>query len=88
MHGNNMHVSKPRLILNRARLDELRRAHGIESEVDLARKLGVNAATLYRVTTGRTTPSNEFLAGLKLAFPMCSLDDLTVVATGELELAG
>lgn len=72
-------AKRPVLALNLSKLHELRRANGIRSEADLARKLGVNPSTLYRVTSGLTTPSNEFIAGLKLAFPLCSLDDLLVL---------
>jgi ribosome-binding protein aMBF1 (putative translation factor) len=64
------------LVLNRQKLDELRRASGIPSDAELARRLNVDPSTLYRVSSGRTAPSNEFMAGLKVAFPMCSLDDL------------
>ncbi|QAB18699.1 XRE family transcriptional regulator [Leucobacter muris] len=63
-------------MLNRQKLDELRRANGITSEAELARRLEVDPSTLYRVSTGKSVPSNEFIAGLKLAFPLCSLDDL------------
>ncbi len=63
-------------MLNRAKLDELRRASGIRSEAELARRLGVDAATLYRLTKGDAVPGNRFITGLKLAFPLCSLDDL------------
>lgn len=69
--------AKPRqLALNRPMLDSLRNAHGIESEADLARHIGVDPATLYRISTGRTKPSNEFMAGIKGAFPLARLDDL------------
>lgn len=75
-------TAKATLGINRPRLDELRRAHGIQSESELARLLGVDYSTLHRVSTGKTTPSNAFLTGLKLAFPLCSLDELTVVVWG------
>lgn len=69
-------ATRPVLVLNRQKLDELRRASGIPSEAELARRLNVDVSTLYRVSAGKTVPSNEFIAGLKVAFPMCSLDDL------------
>lgn len=69
-------ATKHKMVLNRSKLDELRRASGIRSEAELARRLGVDAATLYRLTKGETVPGNRFITGLKLAFPMCSLDDL------------
>jgi len=52
---------------------------GIQSDAEFARRIGVDPATLYRITTGRTKPSNEFMAGLKAAFPLVSLDDLLVL---------
>jgi len=71
------------LVLNRARLDGLRKAHGIETEADLARVIGVNAATLYRVTNQLTLPSNEFIAKVAIAFPSASLDQLFQVVVVE-----
>ena len=66
----------PTIVLNRAKLDELRRANGIETERDLARVLNVDTATLYRVTTGKTLPSNGFIARAKIAFPHVKFEDL------------
>ena len=63
-------------VLNRPKLDELRRANGIESEGDLARIIGVNPATLYRVTQGLTRPSSAFMARMKLAFPYVPVETL------------
>ena len=71
---------RPALVLNRQKLDELRRANGIGSEAELARRLSVDPSTLYRVSNGKSIPSNEFIAGLKAAFPLCSLDDLLTLA--------
>ena len=36
----------------------------------------MDTATLFRVSSGRTTPSNAFIARMKLAFPTVSLDAL------------
>lgn len=66
----------PSIVLNRSKLDELRRANGIETEADLARVLKVDAATLYRVTAGKTLPSNGFIARARLAFPHVKFEDL------------
>jgi DNA-binding XRE family transcriptional regulator len=71
------------LVLNRVRLDELRRAHGIQTEADLARVIGVNASTLYRVSNKLTLPSNEFIAQVACAFPSAPLDQLFTVETIE-----
>ncbi len=73
----------PVLVLNVVKLNELRRAHDIRSEADLARIIGIDPATLYRVSSGRTTPSNGFIARMRLAFPTVSLDQLfTAVPAG------
>lgn len=80
MQATSETAGRPVLTLNTQKLNELRRANGIRSEADLARKLGVNTSTLYRVTSGTTVPSNAFIAGLKRAFPLCSLDDLLLLA--------
>lgn len=61
--------------LNRPKLDELRRANGIQTEVELARIIGVNAATLWSASEGRPV-SGTFIAGVILAFPHASLDSL------------
>lgn len=79
MQTDSTPAARPRLTLNRPKLDELRRASGIPSDAELARRLGVNVVTLYRVSEGKTKPSNEFIASLMVAFPMCSLDDLLVL---------
>lgn len=71
----------PHLTVNRDRLDSLRRAHGIDSDAELARVIGVDPATLYRVREGKVTASNEFLAKVATAFPNVSFDHLfSVVA--------
>ena len=64
------------LTLNRVKLDELRRAHGIKTEAELARRIGVTASTLYRISVGDVQPSGLFVARVKLAFPMATLDSL------------
>lgn len=69
----------PQMRLNVKKLNELRRAHELESNVDLARLLGVNTATLYRVMAGAVAPSSSFIARVKLAFPSVSIDSLFYV---------
>lgn len=64
------------MVLNRAKLDELRRAHDIKTETQLARVIGVSKETLWRVSKGETAPSNAFMARVMLAFPKASLDSL------------
>lgn len=67
---------EPVLSLNRPKLDELRRAHGIDSEAELARRIGVNQSTLWRISEGKVQPSPTFVARLMLAFPSARMDDL------------
>lgn len=64
------------LRLNRERLDGLRRAHGIESEAELARRIGVDASTLWRVSRGDVAPSASFIARVMVAFPAATMGDL------------
>lgn len=71
----------PYLTVNHLRLDSLRKAHGIGSDAELARVIGVDPATLYRVREGKTIPSNEFLAKVATAFPNASFDHLFAVVT-------
>jgi len=66
------------LVLNVDKLNELRRAHELTSDSDLAATLGVDRTTLYRVTSGGY-PSNAFMARMKLAFPSVPLDELFTV---------
>lgn len=72
----------PHLTVERDRLDSLRNAHGIDSDADLARVIGVDPATLYRVREGKTVASNEFLAKVAIAFPGASFDHLFTVIPG------
>ncbi|MCM6761418.1 helix-turn-helix transcriptional regulator [Rathayibacter sp. ZW T2_19] len=72
-------IARAALVLNRSTLDALRRAHGIESEAELARVIGVDYTTLYRVSEGKTVPSNEFMAKVAGAFPSASLDTLFTI---------
>lgn len=66
---------KVHLLLNRVKLDELRRAHGIKSDAELARRIGVTPETLWRVSRGNP-PSNPFMARVKMAFPSAAMDSL------------
>lgn len=60
---------RPRIVLIREGLDELRRAHGITSETKLAEALSVSPTTLWRISTGKVAPSEEFIARALTAFP-------------------
>jgi transcriptional regulator with XRE-family HTH domain len=70
------------LAVDNDRLDALRVAHGITSDADFARRIGVNPATLWRVREGQTVASNEFLAKVAAAFPNAPLDALFRVVKG------
>ncbi|ROP78290.1 DNA-binding XRE family transcriptional regulator [Frigoribacterium sp. PhB107] len=77
-----MHTASPTrnppctLALNVSKLRELGRAHDITTDAELARTIGVDPTTLYRITTGRVSPSGTFVAQVKVAFPSASLDAL------------
>lgn len=70
------------LAVDSERLDALRVAHGIPSDAELARRIGVHPGTLIRARDGKTIASNEFLAKIAAAFPHISKDDLFKVVTG------
>lgn len=72
-------ATAPQMRLNVQKMNELRKAHELESNVDLARLLGVNTATLYRVMQGSVAPSSSFIARVKLAFPSVAIDSLFYV---------
>lgn len=69
-------------MLNRAKLDELRKANGIDTESDLARIIGVDPATLWRLSRGAAV-SGSFIARVKLAFPHVPMDQMFSVVTTE-----
>lgn len=55
--------------LDLEKLAAYRKAEGITSDAELARRMGVNPATVSRVLAGRNGPSTRFVAGLQRAFP-------------------
>lgn len=55
--------------LNTHQLNACRKAEGITSNAELARRMGVDPATVSRVLAGRNGPSTRFMAGLQRAFP-------------------
>jgi transcriptional regulator with XRE-family HTH domain len=71
------------LTVDPRRLDQLRDAHGIPTDTEFARRIGVDDSTLRRVRKGETVASNEFLAKLAAAFPHASFDSLFVLVTTE-----
>lgn len=68
--------SAPAITLRRDKLDELRRANGIESEAELARIIGVSPTTLWRISRGDVSPSPVFIARALLAFPHAKFETL------------
>jgi transcriptional regulator with XRE-family HTH domain len=81
MESKGVTAIEPRLELNRAKLDELRKANSITTEAELAKIIGVSPATLWRITNRESVPSNGFIARLKIAFPHVALESLFDVAT-------
>lgn len=60
--------------LNRPELDRLRKAKGIGSEAELARRIGVSVTTLWRISRGEVQPSSTFIARVMVAFPGVRID--------------
>lgn len=82
MQADGTTTRDPHLKINLSRLDSLRDAHGIPTDAELARRIGVHPGTLMRVREGSTIASNQFLAKLALAFPHVTKDDLFLVDAG------
>ena len=68
--------SSPAIALRREKLDELRRANGIDSEAELSRIIGVSPTTLWRISRGDVAPSPGFIARTLLAFPHSKFETL------------
>lgn len=64
------------LRLNVKKITALRKAHGIKSDAEFARLIGVDPVTLYRYLSQDGRPSNIVIARIKKAFPLVSLDEL------------
>lgn len=75
--------SSPAITLRRDKLDELRRANGIESEAELSRIIGVSPTTLWRISRGDVVPSPGFIARTLLAFPHAKFETLFSVVRPE-----
>lgn len=56
------------LVLRADKLNNYRRLAGLETDVSLARRIGVDPTTVYRVLNGRTAMSARFIAGIVDAF--------------------
>lgn len=83
MQADSAPTRTPFLTVDSSRLDKLRDAHGIASDAELARRIGVHPGTLGRIREGKSVASNEFLAKVAVAFPHISKDDLFRLVEGE-----
>lgn len=50
-------------------LTAYRKAENIDTDAELARRMGVDPATVSRVLAGHNGPSARFIGGLRRAFP-------------------
>ena len=57
------------------KLEQLQRTANL-SEIALAKKIGVNRTTIYRVKKGKSSPGEDFIAGILKAFPRVKFDEL------------
>lgn len=64
------------LILRGDRLNAYRRLAGLDTDVSLARKIGVDPVTVYRVLNGKTAMSARFIAGIVEVFGADLFSDL------------
>jgi len=56
------------LVLRVDRLNAYRRLAGLDTDVSLARSIGVDPTTVYRVLNGKTAMSARFIAGVVATF--------------------
>lgn len=68
------------LVLNRDKLDQLRHKYKITNNAELAQKIGIDPATLWRLSNGKSVPSNTVIAKMIVAFPGAKLQELFTVA--------
>lgn len=52
------------LVLRADKFNAYRRLAGLDTDVSLARKIGVDPTTVYRVLNGKTAMSARFIAGV------------------------
>lgn len=76
-------VSVATLILRTDRLNAYRRLAGLETDVSLARSIGVDPTTVYRVLNGRTAMSARFIAGIVATFGPDLFADLFEVVSDD-----
>lgn len=68
------------LVLRKDKFDAYRRLVGLETDVSLARRIGVDPTTVYRVLNGKTAMSARFIAGIVDVFGAELFPDLFEVA--------
>ncbi len=71
------------LVLRGDNLNKYRRLAGLHTDASLARRIGVDPTTVYRVLNGRTLPSARFIAGIVEAFGADLFSDLFEVIPDE-----
>lgn len=71
------------LRLRTAQLVKYRTLAGIATDDSLAKRMGVDPATVSRVLRGKQEPGPRFIAALVAAFPGMDLDDLFEVIDGQ-----
>lgn len=64
------------LQINRDVLNSYMSDAGIQTQYELAKRMGVSASTVYRVLDGTSKPGPRFIAGIRSAFPRRNLDKL------------
>ncbi|VEW13512.1 Uncharacterised protein [Brevibacterium casei] len=70
----------------RLRVDQLRKLRALadlETDTALARRMGMDPATVSRVLSGKNAPGPRFMASLVACFPGFDLDDLFEVVGGK-----
>lgn len=83
MQVSNINAGTATIALRRDKLDELRRANGIDTEADLARIIGVSPTTLWRISEGKSAAGPGFIARTLLAFPHAKFETLFAIAQPE-----
>lgn len=58
------------LVINKEGLSKLREEHHVALDGDLAKLIKVNKGTVSRALSGKSKPSEKFIAGMLLTFPV------------------